>query len=56
VSYFEHVLRERSLQRLNVPHALLVFTGENHPLDKNPWHGYIKVREDLKWLEHYDIQ
>ena len=21
------------------PHALLVFPGEDHPLDKNPWHG-----------------
>jgi dipeptidyl aminopeptidase/acylaminoacyl peptidase len=53
VSYFEDVLLERSLERLNVPHALLVFPGENHPLDKNPWHGYIKVREELKWLGKY---
>jgi dipeptidyl aminopeptidase/acylaminoacyl peptidase len=54
VSYLEQVLLERSLQRLNVPHTLLVFPGENHPLDKNPWHGYIKVREELKWLDKYD--
>ena len=54
VSYFEQVLLERALQKLNVPHTLLVFPGENHPLDKNPWHGYIKVREELKWLETYD--
>ncbi len=53
VSYFEQVLLERALTRLNVPHALLVFPGENHPLDKNPWHGYIKVREELKWLAKY---
>ena len=53
VSYLEQVLLERALQRLNVPHTLLVFPGENHPLDKNPWHGYIKVREELKWLEKY---
>jgi dipeptidyl aminopeptidase/acylaminoacyl peptidase len=53
VSYLEQVLLERALQRLNVPHELLVFPGENHPLDKNPWHGYIKVREELKWLERY---
>ncbi len=53
VSYLEQVLLERSLQRLNIPHALLVFPGENHPLDKNPWHGYIKVREELKWLKKY---
>ncbi|QMV19392.1 prolyl oligopeptidase family serine peptidase [Granulicella sp. 5B5] len=54
VSYFEDVLLERGLQRLGVPHELLVFPGENHPLDKNPWHGYIKVREEMKWLDKYD--
>jgi dipeptidyl aminopeptidase/acylaminoacyl peptidase len=53
VSFFEDVLLERALERLNVPHTLLVFPGENHPLDKNPWHGYIKVREELKWLAKY---
>jgi dipeptidyl aminopeptidase/acylaminoacyl peptidase len=56
VSYLEQVLLERALQRLNVPHDLLVFPGENHPLDKNPWHGYIKVREELKWLARYGMQ
>ena len=56
VSYFEQVLLERALQKLNVPHTLLVFPGENHPLDKNPWHGYIKVRDELKWLETYDAK
>ncbi len=53
VSYLEDVLLERALQQLHVPHSLLVFPGEGHPLDKNPWHGYIKVREELKWLEKY---
>ena len=56
VSYFEQVLLERALERLNVPHTLLVFPGENHPLDKNPWHGYIKVRDELKWLQRYGMQ
>jgi dipeptidyl aminopeptidase/acylaminoacyl peptidase len=56
VSYFEQVLLERALERLNVPHALLVFPGENHPLDKDPWHGYIKVREELKWLQQYGLK
>ena len=56
VSYFEQVLLERALEKLNVPHALLVFPGENHPLDKNPWHGYIKVREELKWLDKYVLK
>ncbi len=53
VSYLEGVLLERALQRLDIPHSFLVFPGEGHPLDKNPWHGYIKVREELKWLEKY---
>lgn len=53
VSFLEDVLLERGLQTLKVPHALLVFPGENHPLRNNPWHGYIKVREELKWLEKY---
>jgi hypothetical protein len=22
-------------------------------LDENPWHGKIKVREELKWLQKY---
>ncbi|MFT4111941.1 S9 family peptidase [Silvibacterium sp.] len=56
VSYFEQVVLERALQRLNVPHTLLLFPGENHPLDKNPWHGYIKVRDELQWLKKYGGQ
>ncbi len=31
----------------------LVFAGEGHGLEKNPWHGRIKAREELKWLEKY---
>jgi dipeptidyl aminopeptidase/acylaminoacyl peptidase len=54
VSYLEDLLLERALQQLKVPHSLLVFPGEGHSLDKNPWHGYIKVREELRWLEKYD--
>jgi dipeptidyl aminopeptidase/acylaminoacyl peptidase len=56
VSYLEDVLLERALQQLRVPHSLLVFPGEGHSLDKNPWHGYIKVREELQWLEKYGGQ
>jgi dipeptidyl aminopeptidase/acylaminoacyl peptidase len=54
VSYLEGVTMERALQALQVPHAFLVFPGEGHSLDKNPWHGYIKLREELNWLEKYD--
>jgi len=53
VSYLEGMTLERALQSLGVPHSFLVFPGEGHGLGKNPWHGYIKVREELKWLEKY---
>jgi dipeptidyl aminopeptidase/acylaminoacyl peptidase len=54
VSYLEGVTMERALQALGVPHTFLVFPGEGHSLEKNPWHGYIKLREEMKWLEKYD--
>jgi dipeptidyl aminopeptidase/acylaminoacyl peptidase len=54
VSYLEGVTMERALDQLGIPHSFLVFPGEGHGLGKNPWHGYIKVREELKWLEKYD--
>jgi len=44
----------RSLEALGALHSFLVFPGEGHSLDKNPWHGYIKLREELNWLEKYD--
>ena len=53
VSYLEGVTMERALEALKIPHRFLVFPGEGHGLPKNPWHGYIKVREELKWLESY---
>ncbi len=49
----EAYLLESALQARGVPHRLLIFPGEGHRLDKNPWHGKIKVREELKWLEKY---
>ncbi|MDE3187278.1 MAG: S9 family peptidase [Acidobacteriota bacterium] len=54
VSYLEGVTMERALQSLGIPHTFLVFPGEGHGLPVNPWHGYIKVREELKWLDKYD--
>jgi dipeptidyl aminopeptidase/acylaminoacyl peptidase len=53
VSFLEDVLMERAFNQINVPHSFLAFPGEGHGLDKNPWHGYIKVREELKWLDKY---
>lgn len=53
VAVLENYLLEHALRSLGVPNSLLVFPGEGHSLSKNPWHGKIKVREELKWLEKY---
>ena len=53
VSYLEGVTLERALQQLGIDHSFLAFPGEGHGLSRNPWHGYIKVREELKWLDKY---
>ncbi len=53
VAVSENYLLEHALYSLGVPTSLLVFPGEGHSLSKNPWHGKIKVREELKWLEKY---
>ena len=50
----ERAPMERALEQLGVPHTFLVFPGEDHSLSKDPWHAYIKLREELKWLEKYD--
>jgi dipeptidyl aminopeptidase/acylaminoacyl peptidase len=47
----EAYLLERALHAQGIPSKLLILPGEGHELDKNPWHGKIKVREELKWLE-----
>lgn len=53
VPVLEDYLLDRALHELNIPSELLLFPGEGHELDKNPWHGKIKVREELKWLDKY---
>ncbi len=53
VSILEQYLLEHALKSLGVPCTLLLFPGEGHSLGNNPWHGKIKVREELKWLEKY---
>ena len=53
VAVLEDYLLDRALHELNIPSDLLIFPGEGHELDKNPWHGKIKVREELKWLQKY---
>ncbi len=53
VAVLEDYLLEHALYALGIPNKLLVFPGEGHGLGKNPWHGKVKVREELKWLEKY---
>ena len=53
VSILEQYLLEHALKSLGVPCTLLLFPGEGHSLGNNPWHGKIKVREELKWLQKY---
>jgi len=53
VAVLEDYLLEHALYSLGVPNKLLIFPGEGHSLGKNPWHGKIKVREELKWLQKY---
>jgi dipeptidyl aminopeptidase/acylaminoacyl peptidase len=49
----ENYLLERALHTRGVPATLLIFPGEGHGIGRNPWHGKIKIREELKWLEKY---
>ncbi len=53
VAVLENYLLDHALHTLNIPEELLIFPGEGHELSKNPWHGKIKVREELKWLQKY---
>jgi dipeptidyl aminopeptidase/acylaminoacyl peptidase len=53
VPTLENYLLDHALHSLGVPSTLLLFPGEGHELDQNPWHGKIKVREELKWLQKY---
>ena len=53
VAVSEQYLLDHALHSLGVPSALLIFPGEGHGLGKNPWHGKIKVREEMKWMEKY---
>jgi dipeptidyl aminopeptidase/acylaminoacyl peptidase len=53
VAVLEDYLLEHALYSLGIPNKLLIFPGEGHSLGKNPWHGKIKVREELNWLQKY---
>ncbi|CAF1024187.1 unnamed protein product [Rotaria sp. Silwood1] len=47
---------ERGLHYLGIPVQLITFPKEGHSLNNNPWHGKIKLREELKWLQKYGNQ
>ncbi len=53
VAVLEDYLLDRALHELGVPSTLLILPGEGHDPEKNPWHGKIKVREELRWLAKY---
>ncbi len=49
-------IMERGLYYQGIPVELIIFPNEGHTLSINPWHGKIKVREELKWLKKYGNQ
>ncbi len=53
VAVAEDYLLEHALHTLGIPSSLVIFPDEGHNLSENPWHGKIKVREELNWLEKY---
>jgi dipeptidyl aminopeptidase/acylaminoacyl peptidase len=53
VAVLENYLLEHALYSMGIPNKLLIFPGEGHGLGKNPWHGKIKAREEMKWLQKY---
>jgi dipeptidyl aminopeptidase/acylaminoacyl peptidase len=53
VSTCEDYLLDRALRAVGVPTEMLMFPTEHHGLGNNPWHGRIKVREELKWIRKW---
>ena len=49
----QSMMLERGLRYLGIPVELLLLPNEGHPLSNNPWHGKIKVREEIQWLKLY---
>ncbi len=49
----QSLMLERAFRYLKIPFHLLLIPNEEHPLSNNPWHGKIKLREELKWLQLY---
>lgn len=53
VSTCEDYLLDRALHAVGVPTQMLMFPGEHHGLGNDPWHGRIKVREEMKWIRKW---
>lgn len=53
VPFFGSLLLERALKMLDIPSKLIILPDESHYIGKNPWHGKIKVREEIRWLKKY---
>ncbi|CAF4329403.1 unnamed protein product [Rotaria sp. Silwood2] len=49
----ENYILERALSVVGVPTKLIIFPGESHVIQDNPWHEKIKVREEINWLHKY---
>ena len=49
----QSIMMERALHYLGIPVQLLILPNEGHFLSIDPWHGKIKVREEIKWLQLY---
>ena len=45
---------ERALYARDIPVQLIGFPHEGHDLTLDPWHGKIKLREELNWLKQYE--
>lgn len=55
VPWSQSLILERSLRYLNIPVQLLLLPNEGHTLGNDPWHGKIKVEEELQWLKQYGL-
>lgn len=53
VPFSQSLMLERSLRQLGIPVQLLLLPNEQHVIANNPWHGKIKVREELEWLKRF---
>jgi dipeptidyl aminopeptidase/acylaminoacyl peptidase len=49
----QNLMLERAFRYLGIPFKLLLLPNEGHGLSNNPWHGKIKVREEIEWLRLY---